>query len=137
MLTEGKSGKDLVLTIDIQLQKAVEKIIEKNLKSAKQRGGTELLDRAFVVMMDPRNGEVLSIAGKQITNKNGTYKFDDYALGTMTSSYAMGSAVKGATVLTGYKTGVLHIGSTQYDEPLYIAQSPPKNPIKIWDSLMI
>nr|WP_223249533.1 MULTISPECIES: penicillin-binding protein 2 [unclassified Bacillus (in: firmicutes)] len=126
VLTEGKSGKDLVLTIDIQLQKAVEKIVEKNLRSAKQRGGTELLDRAFVVMMDPRNGEVLSVAGKQISNKNGKYKFDDYALGTMTSSYAMGSAVKGATVLTGYKTGVLHIGSTQYDEPLYIAQSPPK-----------
>ena len=47
-----------------------------------------------------RNGEVLSIAGKQLKNESGKLKVDDYALGAMTSSYAMGSAVKGATVLT-------------------------------------
>ncbi|MCY8282213.1 hypothetical protein, partial [Bacillus inaquosorum] len=47
-VSEGKAGKDLVLTIDIDLQKEVEKIIEKNLKSAKARPSTGLLDRAFV-----------------------------------------------------------------------------------------
>lgn len=51
-VSEGKAGKDLVLTIDIDLQKEVEKIIEKNLKSAKARPSTQLLDRAFVVMMN-------------------------------------------------------------------------------------
>lgn len=98
----------------------MEKIIEKNLKSAKARPSTQLLDRAFVVMMDPRNGEVLSMAGKQIKQENGKYKIDDYALGTMTSSYAMGSAVKGATVLTGLQTGAINLNTVFQDEPLYI-----------------
>ena len=32
---------------------------------------------------------------------------EDYALGTLTSSYELGSAVKGATVLTGFETNAI------------------------------
>lgn len=131
VISEGKSGKDLVLTIDVDMQKAIEKIIEDELKSAKARHSAPLLDRAFVVMMDPRNGEVLSIAGKQLKNESGKLKVDDYALGAMTSSYAMGSAVKGATVLTGLQTGAINLNTTFLDEPLYIGKGNPK---KSWAS---
>ncbi|MFY4776366.1 peptidoglycan D,D-transpeptidase FtsI family protein [Metabacillus sp. RGM 3146] len=124
---EGKSGKDLVMTVDMQLQHEVEKIITEELQRAKRKRGTELLDRAFVVMMNPQNGEVLSMAGKQIVKgKDGKQKINDNALGAMTSSYTMGSAVKGATVLTGYKSGAIKPGTVQVDEPLYIKGSPPK-----------
>ncbi|MCY7778328.1 peptidoglycan D,D-transpeptidase FtsI family protein [Bacillus haynesii] len=131
VISEGKSGKDLVLTIDVDMQKAIEKIIEDELKSAKAQHSAPLLDRAFVVMMDPRNGEVLSIAGKQLKNESGKLKVDDYALGAMTSSYAMGSAVKGATVLTGLQTGAINLNTTFLDEPLYIGKGNPK---KSWAS---
>ncbi|MCY7926495.1 penicillin-binding protein 2 [Bacillus haynesii] len=131
VISEGKSGKDLVLTIDVDMQKEIEKIIEDELKSAKARHSAPLLDRAFVVMMDPRNGEVLSIAGKQLKNESGKLKVDDYALGAMTSSYAMGSAVKGATVLTGLQTGAINLNTTFLDEPLYIGKGNPK---KSWAS---
>ncbi|MPQ24613.1 peptidoglycan D,D-transpeptidase FtsI family protein [Bacillus paralicheniformis] len=131
VISEGKSGKDLVLTIDVDMQKAIEKIIEDELKSAKAQHSAPLLDRAFVVMMDPRNGEVLSIAGKQLKNESGKLKVDDYALGTMTSSYAMGSAVKGATVLTGLQTGAINLNTAFLDEPLYIGKGNPK---KSWAS---
>ncbi|MCY7463773.1 penicillin-binding protein 2 [Bacillus paralicheniformis] len=130
VISEGKSGKDLVLTIDVDMQKEIEKIIEDELKSAKAQHSAPLLDRAFVVMMDPRNGEVLSIAGKQLKNESGKLKVDDYALGAMTSSYAMGSAVKGATVLTGLQTGAINLNTTFLDEPLWIGDSP--NPKKSW-----
>ncbi|WP_282032943.1 peptidoglycan D,D-transpeptidase FtsI family protein [Metabacillus indicus] len=127
IITEGKSGKDLIMTVDVELQQEVEKIIEEELTAAKKKSGTALLDRAFVVMMDPRNGEVLSMAGKQIKkDESGKTVIDDYALGTMTSSYTMGSAVKGATVLSGFQSGVIKPGSIQLDEPLYIKGSPPK-----------
>ncbi|MCD7033093.1 penicillin-binding protein 2 [Metabacillus sp. GX 13764] len=123
----GQNGKDLVLTIDMQLQAEVEKIISEELAKAKQNDGTALLDRAFVVMMDPRNGEVLSIAGKQYgKDKKGKTVLNDFSLGAMTSSYTMGSAVKGATVLTGYKSGEIKPGTVQMDEPLYIKGSAPK-----------
>ncbi|MFN2745319.1 MULTISPECIES: peptidoglycan D,D-transpeptidase FtsI family protein [Bacillus] len=131
ILSKGESGKDLVLTVDVEMQKAIEKIIGDELKKAKTQHSAPFLDRAFVVMMDPRNGEVLSVAGKQLKNKNGNLKVEDYALGTMTSSYAMGSAVKGATVLTGLQTGAINLNTTFYDEPLYIGQGKPK---KSWSS---
>ena len=54
------------------------------------------LDRAFVVMMDPNTGEILTMAGKQYTRENGKVEFKDFALGAMNSAYEMGSAVKGA-----------------------------------------
>ncbi|SFA42170.1 cell elongation-specific peptidoglycan D,D-transpeptidase [Anoxybacillus pushchinoensis] len=126
-ISQGRRGKDIVLTIDMELQKRVEKIIEEELMTMKRRSGTELLDRAFVVMMDPNTGEVLSLAGKQyIRDENGKVALRDYALGTITSAYAMGSAVKGATVLTGFETGVIRPGTVLVDEPLYIKDTPTK-----------
>ncbi|MFP5113614.1 peptidoglycan D,D-transpeptidase FtsI family protein [Bacillaceae bacterium C204] len=125
VVSEGKRGKDLVLTIDMDLQKKVENIIEDEMWSAKQKPNTALLDRAFVVLMDPHTGEVLSLAGKQIgKDKNGKTVMKDFAGGNITTSYNVGSAVKGATILTGYKTGAIQPGSTQLDEPLRIASSP-------------
>lgn len=126
-ISQGQRGKDIVLTIDMELQKRVEQIIEEELTTMKRRGGTELLDRAFVVMMDPNTGEILSLAGKLYTrDENGKAVFKDYALGTITSAYAMGSAVKGATVLTGFQTGVIQPGTVLVDEPLYIKGTPRK-----------
>ncbi len=128
VVSEGKRGKDLVLTIDMDLQKKVEKIIEDELWKAKAYPRTGLLDRAFVVLMDPHTGEVLTMAGKQIAHdeKTGRLVMRDFALGNITTSYNVGSAVKGATVLTGYKTGAIHPGSMQLDEPLRIASTPIK-----------
>ncbi|AXM89806.1 penicillin-binding protein 2 [Anoxybacillus ayderensis] len=126
-VSQGQRGKDIVLTIDMELQKRVEQIIEEELMTMKRRGGTELLDRAFVVMMDPNTGEILSLAGKRYTrDENGKVVLKDYALGTITSAYAMGSAVKGATVLTGFQTGVIQPGTVLIDEPLYIKGTPTK-----------
>ncbi|MBD8069155.1 peptidoglycan D,D-transpeptidase FtsI family protein [Bacillus sp. PS06] len=122
VISEGQRGSDLILTIDMDLQQAVEEILESELRLAKQRPGTQFLDRAFVVMMDPKTGEILTLAGKQYQNKDGKSEYLDYALGTINSAYAMGSAVKGATVLTGYQTGAINIGQYQYDEPIYIKQ---------------
>lgn len=137
VVTQGQRGKDLVLTIDMDLQKQVEQIIGEELLSAKKYPNTSLLDRAFVVLMDPHTGEVLTMAGKQIVKdpKTGQTQLKDFALGTITTSYNVGSAVKGATVLTGYKTGAIHPGSTQLDEPLEIADTPVKKSWKTFGVL--
>jgi penicillin-binding protein A len=132
MISEGQRGKDLVLTIDLELQKKVEEILEKQLVSGKQNGGGPFLDRAFVVMTNPKTGEVLSMSGKKLTFKNGKYEVDDYALGTFTSAYEMGSAVKGATILTGYQTGVIEPNTYLVDEPIQLASTPIK---KSWRTM--
>lgn len=122
LVKEGHSGKDVVLTIDMKLQKEVEKIVEEELsKQASQYWESPYLDRAFVVMMDPHTGEIMSMVGKKYgENADGQTKLQDYALGTFTSAYEAGSAVKGATVLTGYMTDKLNIGDVLYDAPMKI-----------------
>ncbi|MGZ3901356.1 MAG: peptidoglycan D,D-transpeptidase FtsI family protein [Bacteroidia bacterium] len=137
VVSDGQRGKDLVLTIDMELQNQVEKILEEELLKAKTAPNTSLLDRAFVVLMDPHTGEILTMAGKQIAKNPETGKTEmrDFALGNITTSYNVGSAVKGATVLTGYKTGAIHPGSYQLDEPLQIAHTPIKKSWKTFGSL--
>ncbi len=126
IITEGQRGKDLVLTIDMDLQTAVEQIIEEELRKSKS-SYHPLLDRAFVTMMDPNTGEVLAMAGKKYEVVDGKAEIYDFALGNMTTSYAMGSAVKGATILTGYMTGVNKPGEYIVDEPLKFAGTNPKS----------
>ncbi|MDM5293903.1 penicillin-binding protein 2 [Peribacillus simplex] len=128
VITEGQRGKDLILTIDMDLQLATEKIIEKQLIAKKKLGNTKFLDRAFVVMMDPNTGEVLTMAGKKYEKdpKTGKSSIEDFALGNITTSYTMGSSVKGATVLTGYQQGAIQPGTYFYDTKLKIKGTPEK-----------
>ncbi len=127
-LTEGQRGKDLVLTIDIDFQKKVETIIEDELRTKKAMYNAPYLDRAFVVAMDPTTGEVLALAGKQYVwnEKKNQYEMKDFAQGTYTTAYAMGSSVKAATVLTGYQEGAIQPGTTLHDAPMQIKDTPVK-----------
>jgi cell division protein FtsI/penicillin-binding protein 2 len=125
LIQEGQRGKDVVLTIDMELQREVEKIIEEELmKQVVNRSESPDLDRAYVVMMDPNTGEILAMAGKQYVKnpETGKYEMRDAALGTFTSTYEVGSVVKGATVLTGYMTGNLTPGEVLVDEPIIIGR---------------
>ncbi|MGG4504504.1 penicillin-binding protein 2 [Heyndrickxia sporothermodurans] len=131
VVREGKRGDDLVLSIDIDLQRKVEKIIKEKLGSA--RIGQPYMDRAFVSVMNPYTGEVLSMAGKQYERdkKTGNTEINDYALGNMTTSYSMGSAVKAATVLTGYQTGAIKPWERLNDRPLQFLNTKVK---KSWNT---
>ena len=77
------------------------------------------------------------MAGKQLVEENGETKVQDFALGTMTSSYPMGSTVKGATVLTGYQTGAIQPCSVQLDEPIRLKERHQNLRGRRWDILMI
>ncbi|WP_423826045.1 penicillin-binding transpeptidase domain-containing protein, partial [Salmonella enterica] len=52
------------------------------------------MDNALVVVQNPKNGDILAMAGRQI-DKNG--ELLDYDLGNFTGQFAVGSSVKGAT----------------------------------------
>lgn len=121
---EGEPGKDLMLTLDQELQSHLEKIVEDNLLKAKRMGGSQFLDRAFLVMMDPNTGEVLSMVGKKIVKDKETGKLtvQDYTFGTFSTSYEVGSTMKLATVLSGYQHDVLSLGERKIDEPIYVGK---------------
>lgn len=127
---EGQPGKDLVLTIDSEFQAKVESLVETKLLELKKKNGSNLLDRAFVVVMDPNTGEVISMVGKQLgKDKNGKQVVNDYAYGTFTTSYEIGSVIKPATILTGYDQDVLEMNEKLVDEPIRIKGTKPKSSI--------
>ncbi|WP_235845780.1 peptidoglycan D,D-transpeptidase FtsI family protein [Neobacillus novalis] len=113
-VSEGKSGKDIVLTIDMEFQAQVEKIMQEELVSAIQKPHTDTLDTAFVVAMEPKTGRILAMSGKVYDRKSG--EFTDFTPGTFAYAFEQGSVVKGATVLTGYQTGVRDFGEIELDE---------------------
>ncbi|MEW9500431.1 penicillin-binding protein 2 [Jeotgalibacillus marinus] len=129
-IAEGERGNDLVLSIDMELQAEVEEIVEGylwDLKTGSGSGSRPLLDRAFVVMMDPKTGEVLSMVGKQYVNEENGPEILDYTIGAFTDAYEAGSSVKGATVLSGYQDEIIKVGGSLYDEPIKIAETPEKS----------
>lgn len=125
---EGEPGKELVLSIDSELNAAADEILERHLLQLKSYGNSRLLDRAFFVMMNPNTGEVLSMVGKKIERdpETGERYIADYSYGTFTTAYEVGSTIKGATVLAGYTDGVISRNSVLVDEPIYLAGTKVK-----------
>lgn len=126
LVEEGSRGNDVVLTIDINLQQEVDKILEEELIAAKSEYDTGYLDKAFVVITDPNTGEILAMSGKQIVLEDSEYKVYDYTPGVITTSVTPGSVIKGASHIVGYNTGALQIGEKRDDACIKIAATPLK-----------
>ena len=123
LIKEGKRGNDITLTIDIELQKALEEILAEEVQNTKRETNTEFYNRSFVIITEPNSGEILAMAGKQLKEDNNIY---DYTPGILTSPVVMGSAVKGASQIVGYNTGALKPGEVRYDTCVKIAATPEK-----------
>lgn len=114
VINPGSRGHDLQLTIDIDLQKKVESLLDKQIAKLRSQGAKDM-DNAMIVVQDPKNGDILAMAGKQIS-KNG--KLTDYDIGNFTAQFAIGSSVKGGTLLAGYQNNAIKVGEQMVDEPL-------------------
>ncbi|OZM57695.1 hypothetical protein CIB95_04810 [Lottiidibacillus patelloidae] len=125
---QGKRGLDLVLTLDIDLQLAVEQVLDEELTKGMAYDKNKFMDSGYVVMMNPQTGEILALAGRVYDGNN----FQDVALGTITKAFEMGSTVKGATLLTGFETGVVRAGEKIYDAPIKFPDGTPK---KSWKNM--
>ena len=127
LISPGSRGNDLVLTIDMNLQKFLEDTLSREVLATKYEINTQFYDHSFAIIADPRNGEILAMAGKQVKrNGNGEYYVTDYTPGVITTSVTPGSIVKGASMLVGYKYGAISIGEYQVDECIKIRATPEK-----------
>ena len=122
LLNVGTVGNDLYTTIDLNIQKNVDEILESELKIAKGGLNTRFLDRSYVTITDPSNGDILAISGK--IYQNGIMQ--DYNLGAVIDTMVSGSVVKGASILVGYNEGKLRIGEGMVDECIKIKSTPRK-----------
>ena len=125
-IKSGSRGNDIMLSIDIELQKQVEDILKEELIAAKSEANTEFFDKTFVIITDPNTGEIIVMAGKKVVKNKDKYEVVDYTPGVITSSVTPGSVVKGASHTVGYNTGALKIGEIRNDECIKIAATPLK-----------
>ena len=126
LVSYGKRGNDIVLTIDIDLQKYLEALLAEEVVKAKKERNTKYYNRSFAVIANPNTGEILAMAGKQVKVKDGKYEVIDYTPGVVTLPVTPGSIVKGASMMVGYKYGAIDIGSVQVDECIKIQATPLK-----------
>ena len=127
LVSEGKRGNDIVLTIDINLQKYLEEVLTSEVMNAKGEVNTEYYNRSFAVVSDPNTGEILAMGGKQIREReDGSRYIVDYTPGIVTLPVTPGSIVKGASMLVGYKYGAINIGDTVQDDCIKIKDTPEK-----------
>ena len=108
------NGTTLVLTINRDLQAKVEKILDNALTTYGAENGT-------VIVMDPRNGEILAMAATPRINLNnyGDY-FTTYDNGSQYNraigmAYEAGSVVKVLTMAAALDTGTVRPDTTYID----------------------
>lgn len=121
--SSGKNGYDLHLTIDVELQKKVDDILEDTLKKYAGTAGREKFKKAIVVLMNPQTGEIYAMSGKYLDEDG---KIQNYSSGAYLDAFASGSAVKGATVYMMLDQGIQTRYSTEQDEEMKIAGTPLK-----------
>ena len=127
LVSFGKRGNDIVLTIDIELQTYLEKVLSEEVIATSYEPNTKYYNRSFAIISNPNTGEILAMAGKQLRiNENGGKYVVDYTPGIVTLPVTPGSVVKGASMLVGYKYGAINIGTIQKDECIKIKDTNEK-----------
>ncbi|QAS54179.1 peptidoglycan D,D-transpeptidase FtsI family protein [Halobacillus litoralis] len=130
VIREGQRGKDIVLSIDIEFQQRVNEILQDELLNAisKAPGENRHLKNSVAVVSNPNTGEILAISG-QTYNRNpekGESRFTNTSHQAVYNAYTPGSAVKGATILTGLHEGAISPGTRVNDKKIKVGTDAPK-----------
>lgn len=123
LLEKERKGNDLYLAIDIELQLKLEMIVENQLKRAKKYPNTQYLTDTFVIISNPQTGEINAIIGKRLL-ENGI--FNDITISNITSSFTMGSVVKGATMSVALANKIFDPYKKIYDSCIKLKHMTPK-----------
>lgn len=126
LVKEGKKGTDIILSIDIDLQRKIDSMLEVELKRAKNEANTEFFNTSYVVIQNPTTGEIMSISGKKLVKENGAYKAYDIPENAILTTVTPGSVVKGASIMVGYTTKVIDIGTVMEDACIKLYNLPEK-----------
>ena len=134
---EGVQGKNVMLTIDANLQETAEKSLKENLQKIRNGEYGEAIDvnAGVVVVLDVKTGEILALASypdfepELFIDGISTEKWNEYTNGktsalinrTIQSAYAPGSIFKMVSAIAGLETGAINKTETIYDTGIYNA----------------
>ncbi len=99
-------GTSLILTIDREIQASVENTLDRALKNTGANSGT-------IIVMDPKNGEILSMATTPRLNPNEYWKYTEVFPNAtpfnraISQTYEPGSVFKVLTMAAGLDTGTV------------------------------
>jgi len=122
LISEAKQGKDIVLSIDIDLQLKINAIIKDNINKASKMKNTKYYNTSYVIVSDPNTGEILASTGLSKIKGN----FHDVTTNILTSSFTVGSVIKGASHTVGYQNHLIQVGKKINDSCVKIYQVPMK-----------
>lgn len=110
--TPAEDGKNVVLSIDRNIQAQAEKILKNKLESSGAKDGS-------VIVMDPQTGKVMAMANYPTYNPAEFSTVTDASVfmnGTATSAHENGSVIKSLTMAIGIDTGVVSPSDTYYNK---------------------
>ena len=123
LLEEEEVGSDVVLNIDIDVQLELEKILKEEMGLAHKKTSAKYFKEAYAMVGDPKSGGILAMSGIRLNDQG---EFSDITITAFTSSYAMGSVVKGASNTVGYMTGAIEVGKKVLDSCVKLYSQPSK-----------
>ena len=100
LIKEAEKGNDLILSIDINIQMEIEKALQDKILGGKKSSNTEYYNESYALVGNPLTGSIFALSGMRL---NEDQTFSDVSTNLITSSFTIGSAVKGATIGVGYK----------------------------------
>ena len=125
LVKKGNKGNDLVLSIDIDAQLYLEKLIKENILNAKKNKNTIFFSELYSIVGNPNTGEIIAMSGQKLIDEE-KEMFRNVNTNLINTSYTVGSVVKMATLSTGYKYGVVDIDTKMRDGCVKLYQVPLK-----------
>lgn len=124
LLTKEERGNDLILSIDINLQMDIERIMEEKILAGKKLRNTEYYNHAYAIVSNPSDGSIVAMVGKRLNED--TKEFSDIAPNIISSAYTVGSVVKGASHTVGYQNNLIDVDKKVIDSCVKLHLVPEK-----------
>ena len=121
-IEEEEKGNDLYLSIDINLQKKLDELLKEEITKGKKKRNTEFYNHSYIIVGNPNTGEIYALSGIEKHDDN----YIDISTSTFTSSYTVGSVVKGATIAVGYNNNLINEKTYYYDSCVKLYSNPKK-----------
>ncbi len=122
LISEAKQGNDVILSIDIELQEKINQIIKDNLNKMDKMKNTKYFNTTYVIVSDPNTGEIIASTGLMKVKDS----FHDVTTNILTSSFTVGSIIKGASHTVGYQNDLIQVGKKINDSCVKLYLVPEK-----------
>ena len=126
LIQDEVPGQDLTLAIDIDLVSKSYEILKQYFEISDKLRNTDNFKESFIIISNPNTGEIVSLMGLRKVKINNEIRYQDISSLAMSSSYTVGSVVKGASHTVGYLNNLIDVGKKINDSCVKLYLIPMK-----------